>query len=67
MDRGTDLSVRTAELYRGLLKNHIAPRIGQLTLADLAPPTIRRWRRLLRDYGVSEGVIARHTDSCTRC
>jgi integrase len=54
-----DLSVRTAELYRGLLKNHITPEIGQLTLADLAPPTIRRWRRLLRDHGVSEGVIAK--------
>ena len=54
-----DLSVRTAELYRGLLKNHITPGIGRLNLADLAAPTIRRWRRLLRDHGVSEGVIAK--------
>lgn len=54
-----DLSVRTAELYRGLLKNHITPSIGHLTLADLAPPGIRRWRRMLRDCDVSEGVIAK--------
>lgn len=54
-----DLSVRTAELYRGLLKNHITPSIGYLNLADLAPPAIRHWRRILRDHGVSEGVIAK--------
>jgi integrase len=54
-----DLSVRTTELYRGLLKNHITPAIGRLTLANLTPPTIRRWRRMLRDHGVSEGVIAK--------
>jgi hypothetical protein len=54
-----DLSVRTAELYRVLLKNHITPGIGQLNLAELAPPMIRRWRRTLRDHGVSEGVIAK--------
>lgn len=29
--------MRTAELYRGLLKNHITPRIGHLNLADPAP------------------------------
>jgi integrase len=54
-----DLSVRTAELYQGLLKNHITPTIGHLNLVDIVPPTIRRWRRLLREHGVSEGVIAK--------
>jgi integrase len=54
-----DLSMRTAELYRGLLRNHIQPWIGHLHLADVAPPTIRRWRRRLRDHGVSEGVTAK--------
>jgi hypothetical protein len=28
-----DLSMRTAELYRGLLRNHIQPWIGHLDLA----------------------------------
>ena len=54
-----DLSVRTAELYRGLLRNHITASLGRLDLADVVPPTIRRWRRTLRDRGVSEGVIAK--------
>jgi hypothetical protein len=54
-----DLSMRTAELYRGLLRNHIQPWIGHLDLADVVPPAIRRWRRRLRDHGVSEGVTAK--------
>jgi integrase len=54
-----DLSVRTVELYRGLLRNHIAPWIGHIDLADVMPPTIRRWRRKLRDHNVSEGVMAK--------
>jgi integrase len=54
-----DLSARTAELYRGLLRNHIQPCIGHLDLADVVPPAIRRWRRMLRDHGVSEGVTAK--------
>jgi integrase len=54
-----DLSVRSAELYRGLLRNHITPWIGHLDLADVVPPTIRRWRRKLRDHSVSEGVMAK--------
>ena len=54
-----DLSVRSAELYRGLLRNHINPWIGQLDLADVVSPTIRRWRSKLRDQGVSEGVMAK--------
>jgi hypothetical protein len=51
--------MRTAELYRGLLRNHIQLWIGHLDLADVVPPTIRRWRRRLRDHGVSEGVTAK--------
>lgn len=54
-----DLSARTVELYRGLLGNHIQPWIGHLDLADVVSPAIRRWRRMLRDHGVSEGVIAK--------
>jgi integrase len=53
------LSGRTAELYRGLLRNHITAWIGHLDLADVVPPTIRRWLRTLRDHGVSEVVMAK--------
>ena len=51
--------MRTVELYRGLLRNHITPWIGHLDLADVVPPTIRRWRRTLRDHGMSDGVVAK--------
>jgi len=54
-----DLSVRTTELYRSLLRNHVDPWIGHLDVADVAPPTIRRWRKQLRDEGVTHGVMAK--------
>lgn len=36
-----DLSVRTVELYRGLLRNTLSHGLGALDLADIVPPTIR--------------------------
>lgn len=54
-----DLSARTTELYRGLVRNHIDTRLGSVDVADLAPPAIRRWRKQLRDDGVSVGVMAK--------
>lgn len=54
-----DLSARTAELYRGLVRNHIDPQLGLVAVADLVPPAIRRWRKQLRDDGVSVGVMAK--------
>jgi hypothetical protein len=53
------LSVRTAELYRGLLRNHITPWLGHVAVADVAPPAVRRWRRNLRDAGASVGTMAK--------
>ena len=50
LDRRPDLAVRTDELYRCLLTNHIIPTLGQITLAGLAPSKIRGWHA-----GIAQG------------
>lgn len=37
------LRPRTSELYEGLLRLHILPTLGPVTLANLKPPMIRTW------------------------
>lgn len=39
----SDLRVRTVELYRGLLRLHIAPCLGQVELGKLTPSQVRTW------------------------
>jgi integrase len=39
------LKPRTEELYRGLLKNHLASAFGDLDLCDIREGDIRRWRK----------------------
>lgn len=36
-------SPRTIEVYRSLIKNHIDPQIGHLSIADLSPAAVRMW------------------------
>jgi integrase len=43
LERRPDLAVRTRELYRYLLDQHILPTLGQATLSGLAPSKIRGW------------------------
>jgi integrase len=45
------LKARTQELYRGLLRNHLLPAFGHLTLADIDEPAVRRWRKERLDTG----------------
>jgi integrase len=45
------LKPRTAELYRGLLKNHLAPTFGNVDLGDIREADIRRWRKERLDTG----------------
>jgi integrase len=40
-----DLSERTDELYRGLLRNHILPAFGESAIADIKERQVRRWRK----------------------
>jgi len=45
------LKPRTAELYQGLLKNHLAPTFGNVDLGDIHEADIRRWRKERLDTG----------------
>ena len=53
------LAVRTVELYEGLYRIHINPHIGDLTLAELSPARVRKWRKKLLDSGVGEVTVAK--------
>jgi integrase len=53
------VAVRTADLYRSLLRNHIVPYLGRMEIADLTAPVVRRWRKELRDAGASTGTMAK--------
>ncbi len=52
---------RTVELYEGLLRRHIKPYFGGVTLAmiDNKPARIRAWRGELLEAGVSVSVAAK--------
>ena len=41
--RRSDLSIRTVELYSYLLKNHVFPRLGNVTLSGVTPSKVRNW------------------------
>jgi Phage integrase, N-terminal SAM-like domain len=39
------LKVRTTDLYRALLRNHLLPTFGQLRMGDIDEAAVRRWRK----------------------
>jgi integrase len=39
------LKVRTMDLYRGLLRNHLLPTFGAVSMADIDEAAVRRWRK----------------------
>jgi integrase len=45
------LKVRTDELYRGLLRNHLLPFFGNVRLGDIDEAAVRRWRKERLDAG----------------
>jgi integrase len=47
------------ELYRWLLRKHIAPHLGGVELGRLTTALVRRWRSDLLDSGVSESMAAK--------
>jgi hypothetical protein len=53
------LRPRTVELYRWLLRKHIAPYLGGVALGKLSTSMIREWRAKLLDSGVSASVTAK--------
>jgi integrase len=53
------LSERTARLYEGLLRLHIAPVLGGKDIRRLTPPMVRSWRQGLIDGGVGASTVAK--------
>jgi integrase len=45
------LKPRTTELYRGLVRNHLLPAFGHLSLGDIDESAVRRWRKERLDGG----------------
>jgi integrase len=54
-----ELRPKAVVLYRYLLRKHIAPTLGQVTITDLQPGHVGRWRMQLLDGGVSEVTTAK--------
>jgi integrase len=53
------LRPRTIEIYRGLLRRHVSPYLGNVPLAKIDTPMIRDWRARLLDEGVSVSETAK--------
>lgn len=53
------LSPRTVELYRGLLRRHITPRVGHHPLPAITPEVVRSWRQGLLIAGVGPTTVAK--------
>jgi integrase len=54
-----NLRPRTVDLYRWLLKKHIAPHLGGVPIGKLSTAMIREWRAELLGNGVSVSMVAK--------
>jgi integrase len=54
-----NLRPKTVQLYDGLVRLHLSPTFGRLTLQDITEPQVRRWRKSLLDAGVGEVTVAK--------
>lgn len=50
---------RTVELYRSLLRLHLAPSFGAVALEDITPPSVRAWRAERLTAGVGPSTVAK--------
>jgi integrase len=53
------LRPRTVEIYRGLLRRHVAPYLGNVPLGKIDTPMIRDWRARLLHQGISVSETAK--------
>jgi integrase len=53
------LSPRTVELYSGLVRSHITPRLGGHPLHAITPGVVRSWRQHLLTAGVGPTTVAK--------
>ncbi|MFI6933090.1 tyrosine-type recombinase/integrase [Streptomyces sp. NPDC050287] len=57
VERG--ISASTADLYRSLLRNHLAPTFDKVALADITPAMVRAWRVARLDAGAGASSVAK--------
>ncbi|WP_254709823.1 site-specific integrase [Streptomyces lunaelactis] len=53
------ISASTADLYRSLLRNHLAPTFDRVVLADITPAMVRAWRVARLDAGAGASSVAK--------
>jgi hypothetical protein len=53
------LRPKTVELYRYLLRSHLAPTFATALVADIHEPHVRRWRKERLDAGASGVTVAK--------
>jgi integrase len=53
------LRAKTIELYRYLLRRHLAPTLGPMAVADISEQRVRSWRKSLLDAGASLVTVAK--------
>jgi integrase len=54
-----DLRPKTVQLYEGLVRLHLAPTFGALTVQDITEQHVRRWRKTLLDTGLGAVTVAK--------
>ena len=54
-----NLRPKTMQLYEGLIRLHLSPSFGALTVQDITEPQVRRWRKDLLDAKVGEVTVAK--------
>jgi integrase len=59
IDERPGLRPKTIQLYRYLLRRHLAQGLGTKSLAEIREPQVRRWRKERLDAGVSEVTVAK--------
>jgi integrase len=59
IDQRPGLRPRTVDLYRWLLKKHIAPHIGGVPVGKMSTRLVREWRATLLSNGVSVSMAAK--------
>ncbi|MEV0966880.1 site-specific integrase [Streptomyces sp. NPDC049910] len=53
------ISASTADLYRSLLRNHLAPTFDRVALGDITPAMVRAWRVARLDAGAGASSVAK--------
>ncbi|MFC4052217.1 tyrosine recombinase XerC [Actinomadura syzygii] len=54
-----DLRVRTIEIYRGLLRRHLVPYLGNVPIGKIDTAAVREWRAELVSVGVGASEVAK--------